>query len=55
MPALFLFIVRFFRLLMSGHQAVALENAALRLWVVKKLSGLEMSELRRMKDSRFRR
>jgi len=31
MPALFLFIFRFFRLLMSGHQAVALENAALRL------------------------
>src|SRR5215472_4796943 len=31
MPALFLFTFRFFRLLMSGHQAVALENAALRL------------------------
>src|SRR5215472_15945825 len=31
MPALFLFLFRFFRLLMSGHQAVALENAALRL------------------------
>src|SRR5215471_509171 len=31
MPALFLFLFRFFRLLVSGHQAVALENAALRL------------------------
>jgi len=31
MPALFLFIFRFFRLLMSGHQTVALENAGLRL------------------------
>jgi transposase InsO family protein len=31
MPALFLFLFRFFRLLMSGHQAVAIENAALRL------------------------
>jgi hypothetical protein len=26
-----LFLFRFFRLLMSGHQAVALENVALRL------------------------
>src|SRR5215468_7019504 len=31
MPALFLCLFRFFRLLVSGHQAVALENAALRL------------------------
>ena len=31
MPALILSLVRFFRLLLSGHQAVALENAALRL------------------------
>lgn len=31
MPALFLLLFRFFRLLMSGHQAVALENAALRV------------------------
>ena len=31
MPALLLCVFRFVRLLMSGHQAVALENAALRL------------------------
>jgi hypothetical protein len=31
MATFFLFLSRFFRLLMSGHQAVALENAALRL------------------------
>jgi hypothetical protein len=31
MPALLLFLVRFVRLLLSGHQAVAIENAALRL------------------------
>src|SRR5215469_10838415 len=31
MPTLFLCLFRFFRLLVSGHQAVALENAALRL------------------------
>src|SRR5271167_4129026 len=31
MPALFLSIFRFVRLLTSGHQAVAIENAALRL------------------------
>jgi putative transposase len=31
MPGLFLCIFRFVRLLMSGHQAVVLENAALRL------------------------
>ena len=30
MPALVLFFFRFFRLLLSGHQAVAIENAALR-------------------------
>ena len=31
MPAFLLFLVRFVRLLLSGHQAVAIENAALRL------------------------
>jgi len=31
MPALFLSIFRFVRLLLSGHQAIAIENAALRL------------------------
>jgi len=31
MATFFLFLFRFFRLLMSGHQTVALENAALRL------------------------
>ena len=31
MPALLLSIFRFVRLLMSGHQAIAIENAALRL------------------------
>ena len=31
MPAFFLSVFRFFRLLISGHQAVAIENAALRL------------------------
>ena len=31
MPAFFLSIFRFVRLLMSGHQAIAIENAALRL------------------------
>jgi putative transposase len=31
MPALLLSLIRFVRLLLSGHQAVALENAALRL------------------------
>jgi hypothetical protein len=31
MPALLLFIFRFVRLLLSGHQAIAIENAALRL------------------------
>jgi putative transposase len=31
MPVLFLFVFRFIRLLLSGHQAVALENAALRM------------------------
>lgn len=31
MPALLLCVFRFVRLLMSGHQALALENAALRL------------------------
>jgi len=33
MPALFLSIFRIVRLLMSGHQAIAVENAALRLQV----------------------
>src|SRR4029434_7028576 len=31
MPALLLCLVRFLRLLLSGHQAVAIENAGLRL------------------------
>jgi hypothetical protein len=31
MPALLLSIFRFVRLLLSGHQAIAIENAALRL------------------------
>jgi len=31
MPALLLSVIRFVRLLLSGHQAVAIENAALRL------------------------
>jgi hypothetical protein len=31
MPALLLSVIRFLRLLVSGHRAVALENAALRL------------------------
>ena len=31
MPAFLLFLVRFVRLLFSGHQAIAIENAALRL------------------------
>ena len=33
MPALFLSMFRFLRLLLSGHQAVAIENAALRLQI----------------------
>ena len=31
MPVLFLLVFRFVRLLLSGHQAVAIENAALRM------------------------
>src|SRR5947207_14350990 len=31
MPALLLSVIRFVRLLLSGHQAIAIENAALRL------------------------
>src|SRR5215471_18501985 len=31
MPVLLLSVIRFVRLLLSGHQAVAIENAALRL------------------------
>ena len=30
---LFLFVFRFIRLLLSGHQAVAIENAALRMQI----------------------
>jgi hypothetical protein len=33
MAVLFLLVFRFFRLLLSGHQAVALENAALRMQI----------------------
>jgi putative transposase len=34
MPALLLFIIRFVRLLLSGHQALAIEDAALRQQLV---------------------
>jgi len=33
MPVLFLLVFRFVRLLLSGHQAVAIENAALRMQI----------------------
>jgi len=33
MPVLYLFVFRFVRLLLSGHQAVAVENAALRMQI----------------------
>ena len=33
MPLLLLFVFRFVRLLLSGHQAVAIENAALRMQI----------------------
>ena len=33
MPVLLLFVFRFVRLLLSGHQAVAIENAALRMQI----------------------
>src|SRR5437899_666150 len=33
MPTLLLCVIRFLRLLLSGHQAVAIENAALRLQI----------------------
>jgi hypothetical protein len=33
MPVLLLFVFRFIRLLLSGHQAVAIENAALRMQI----------------------
>jgi hypothetical protein len=33
MPVLLLFVFRFVRLLFSGHQAVATENAALRMQI----------------------
>ena len=33
MAVLFLLVFRFVRLLLSGHQAVALENAALRMQI----------------------
>jgi putative transposase len=33
MPVLFLFVFRFLRLLLSGYQAVAIENAALRMQI----------------------
>jgi hypothetical protein len=33
MPVLFLFVFRFVRLLLSGHQAVAIENVALRMQI----------------------
>ncbi len=31
MPELLLFVIRFIRVLFSGHQDIAIENAALRL------------------------
>jgi len=31
MPEFLLSVIRFIRLLLSGHQAIAIENAALRL------------------------
>src|SRR5215467_15162134 len=34
MPELLLSVIRFIRLLLSGHQAIAIENAALRLQLV---------------------
>ena len=34
MPVLFLFVFRFVRLLVSGHQAIAIENAALRMQLI---------------------
>ena len=34
MPEFLLSIIRFIRLLLSGHQAIAIENAALRLQLV---------------------
>src|SRR5205823_10767526 len=33
MPVLLLFVFRFIHLLLSGHQAVAIENAALRMQI----------------------
>jgi hypothetical protein len=33
MPVLFLLAFRFVRLLLSGHQAIAIENAALRMQI----------------------
>jgi putative transposase len=33
MPVLFVFVFRFLRLLFSGHQAIAIENAALRMQI----------------------
>src|SRR5207237_32188 len=33
MPVLLLFVFRFVRLLLSGHRAVAIENAALRMQI----------------------
>jgi hypothetical protein len=33
MPLLFLFAFRFLRLLLSGHQSIAIENAALRMQI----------------------
>ena len=33
MPVLFLSVFRFVRLLLSGHQAIAVENAALRIQI----------------------
>ena len=51
MPALLLFIFRFVRLLLSGHQAIAIENAALRLqlaaietpWTARPATAIELA------------
>ena len=49
MPLLLLFVFRFVRLLLSGHQAVAIENAALRmLWLANILSARNRLTKKRM-------
>jgi hypothetical protein len=43
MPDLLLSVIRLLRLLLSGHQAVAIENAALRLLCIAKDASAGMS------------